>query len=138
MHVCIASYADSALDEMYVLCQPIQVQCWYWVQADFEHQVKLERQLNTDLQRQHEQLTQAKVGHPTHPSHGPALRIVLQRCFVNAFALLQPTVMLLQFVSYIKVENDQEKYTMRLGASIQQPSSRMQHDCALTLKTYIA
>lgn len=31
------------------------------LQADFEHQVKLERQLNTDLQRQHEQLTQAKA-----------------------------------------------------------------------------
>ena len=33
------------------------------MQADFEHQVKLERQHNTDLQRQNEQLTQAQVQH---------------------------------------------------------------------------
>jgi hypothetical protein len=33
------------------------------MQADFEHQVKLERQHNTDLQRQNEQLTQAQVYH---------------------------------------------------------------------------
>ncbi len=33
------------------------------VQADFEHQVKLERQHNTDLQRQNDQLTQAQVHH---------------------------------------------------------------------------
>ncbi|DBA79724.1 TPA: hypothetical protein ACH3X1_008393 [Trebouxia sp. C0004] len=31
------------------------------LQADFEHQVKLERQHNTDLQRQNEQLTQAQA-----------------------------------------------------------------------------
>ena len=31
------------------------------MQVDFEHQVKLERQHNTDLQRQTEQLAQAKV-----------------------------------------------------------------------------
>ena len=33
------------------------------VQADFEHQVKLDRQHNTDLQRQNDQLTQAQVHH---------------------------------------------------------------------------
>ena len=32
-----------------------------FVQADFEHQVTLERQHNTDLQRQKEQLDQAQV-----------------------------------------------------------------------------
>ena len=31
------------------------------LQADFEHQVKLERQHNADLQRQNEQLSQAQV-----------------------------------------------------------------------------
>ena len=41
----------------------LQCSCkfWCWMQADFEHQVKLERQHNTDLQQQNEQLTQAKV-----------------------------------------------------------------------------
>ena len=51
--------------------QAIQLHCWYWMQADFEHQVKLERQLNADLQRQHEQLTQAKVGYAARPSQKP-------------------------------------------------------------------
>ena len=32
-----------------------------FVQADFEHQVKLERQRNADLVRQNEQVTQAQV-----------------------------------------------------------------------------
>ena len=39
----------------------MQCKCRCWVQADFEHQVKLERQHNTELQRQNEQATQAKV-----------------------------------------------------------------------------
>lgn len=107
------SYPDSALDEPYMIHQPIQLQRWFWVQADFEHQVKLERQLNTDLQRQHEQLTQAKVGDcHMEPASGIASHFCPAAADCNAF-----TMCVSQGV---------------WGLPSQQPSSHTQRDCALT------
>ena len=96
--------------------QTMQCRGWCRMQADFEHQVKLERQHNTELQRQNDQLTQAKVGlqapllvHAPTTAHTVCKLLLLTLNVCTTSAHIVVAGMPLSWLCQLKVKRAQHK-----------------------------